>query len=232
MFPKNWPQNLVHIVTSSISLSFISQSCKGALPGHNQPLRFLWPFWLPSNSKEWTIPPVWTKSPGYSRFGERRTPLVVVAWGTTASIQVNIYSFFERWGGGEAEVFGNSGQTINKSTFGDDAQGELMRRANRSSFQLEDCFPMVPEFYRAAKKSWFTTIQEVYCWRENPLLALQTEALQSWTSRKPARLPVCSFSMACCIMKTDSVRRGWHTGRSESLWLIDTIEYLSIRNVL
>lgn len=112
MFPKNWPQNLVHIVTSSISLSFISQSCKGALPGHNQPLRFLWPFWLPSNSKEWTIPPVWTKSPGYSRFGERRTPLVVVAWGTTASIQVNIYSFFKRWGG-KAEVFGNSGQTIN-----------------------------------------------------------------------------------------------------------------------
>lgn len=54
--------------------------------------------------------------------------------------------------GGKAEVFGNSGQTINKSTFGDDAQGELMRRANRSSFQLEDCFPMVPEFYRAAKK--------------------------------------------------------------------------------
>lgn len=182
MFPKNWPQNLVHIVTSSVSLSFISQSCKGALPGHNQPLRFLWPFWLPSNSKEWTIPPVWTKSPGYSRFGERRTPLVVVAWGTTASIQANIYSFFERWGE-KAEVFGNSGQTINKSTFGDDAQGELMRRANRSSFQLEDCFPMVPEFYRAAKKpdsqpSRRSIVEErILCWlcKLKPFKAEQAE---------------------------------------------------------
>lgn len=174
------------------------------------------------NQESWLLP-FWWKEDTSSRGGVRDHSQY-----TSEYLQL----LWKMGGGGKAEVFGNSGQTINKSTFGDDDQGELMRRANRSSFQLEDCFPMVPEFYRAAKKSWFTTIQEVYCWRENPLLALQTEALQSWTSRKPARLPVCSFSMACCIMKTDSVRRGWHTGRSESLWLIDTIEYLSIRNVL
>lgn len=73
-------------------------------------------------------------------------------------------------------------------------------------FSREDGFPMDPEFDRAAKKAWFRTIQEVYCWGENPSLALQTEALQSWTSRKPAQPPVCSFSMACHIMKPDRVR--------------------------
>lgn len=85
--------------------------------------------------------------------------------------------------GGKAEVFGNSGQTINKSTFGDDAQGELMRRANRSSFQLEDCFPMVPEFYRAAKKadsqpSRRSIVEErILCWlcKLKPFKAEQAE---------------------------------------------------------
>lgn len=64
----------------------------------------------------------------------------------------------------------------------------------------------------AAEKAWFRSIQELYCWGANPSLALQTEALHSWTSRKPARPPVCSFSMACCVMEPDRVRGGgrWH----------------------
>lgn len=70
---------------------------------------------------------------------------------------------------------------------------------------------MVLAIRGAAKKAWFRSIQEVYCWGENPSLALQTEALHSWTSRKPAQPPVCSFSMACCIMEPDRIRgRRWH----------------------
>lgn len=94
-------------------------------------------------------------------------------------------------------------------------------------FSRKDCFPMVPEFYRAAKKAWFRTIQEVYCWRENPSLALQTEALQSWTSRKPAQPPVCSFSMACRIMKPDRVRGGADTRADQ-----EKPQYLSITDFL
>lgn len=82
-------------------------------------------------------------------------------------------------------------------------------------FSREDSFPMDPEFYRAAKKAWFRTIQEVYCWWANPSLALQTEALQSWTSRKPAQPPVCSFSMACHIMKPE---RGGADTRVDQRW--------------
>lgn len=70
---------------------------------------------------------------------------------------------------------------------------------------------MVLAIRGAAKKAWFRSIQELYCWGANPSLALQTEALHSWTSRKPAQPPVCSFSMACCIMEPDRVRgRRWH----------------------
>ena len=74
---------------------------------------------------------------------------------------------------------------------------------------------MVPQFYRATKKK--SLIQShpggLLLERENPSPALQTEALQSWTSRKVARPPVCSFSMAWCIMGAARVRGGADTGR-------------------
>lgn len=70
----------------------------------------------------------------------------------------------------------------------------------------------------AAEKAWFRSIQELYCWGANPSLALQTEALHSWTSRKPARPPVCSFSMACCVMEPDRVRGGGDGTGLEVIW--------------
>lgn len=126
------------------------------------------------NQESWLLP-FWWKEDTSSRGGVR-----------DHSQYTAIYSFFERWGEKtkqNTEVFGNSGQTINKSTFGDDAQGELMGRANRSSFQLEDCFPMVPEFYRAAKKpdsqpSRRSIVEErILCWlcKLKPFKAEQAE---------------------------------------------------------
>lgn len=161
-----------------------------------------------------------------------------VVRGIVASVQVDIYSFFQRLNIQLLKLFqgvesDNSGQKMTKIVIKDyqQVQGEswaCIFVCVWVCFSREDCFPMVPDFYRAAKKAWFRTIQEVYCWRENPLLALQTEALQSWTSRKPARPPVCSFSMACCIMKPDRVRGGVDT-RVESEWLGSTEEPQHLR---
>lgn len=73
---KHQEKNFAHgFFRSGQLFSLIPQCCKEALPLHNQPLRFLWPSWLPSNSKEWTILPVPNESSNYSRFQKRKTPL-------------------------------------------------------------------------------------------------------------------------------------------------------------
>lgn len=94
--------------------SLIPHCCKGAEPIHNQLLRFLWPSWLPSNSKEWTIPSVWTESPNYSCFQKRKVgrgticPYPVYKWIFTAPVmgkKTVLIQFQEVFGGGDSVKF-------------------------------------------------------------------------------------------------------------------------------
>ena len=75
---------------------FIPRCCEEARQMHNQPLRFLWPSWLLSNSKEWTIPPSEPRALTTPVLGGKKDTFesLLVVRGTVAIIQVNIYSFF------------------------------------------------------------------------------------------------------------------------------------------
>lgn len=226
------------VLSRRLLFSLIPHCCKGARPKHNQPLRFLWPSWLPSNSKEWTMPPVSNRESQLLLFSEKkggerdRLPI--------PSVQVDIYSSCDggKGGGEENGPVGGGGRRW--------WIGEIQYKKNKKTWYyvclylcecacvcVRVCFSEGgllshgPRVLQSSKKKPDSEAsRRSIVGRENPLLALQTEALQSWTSRKTSTASSLFLQHGLLHYET------WQTQRKAdpARWISEKSHHLRINN--